>query len=131
MIARQTGGFQVRNSNGFQLDRIMEDQSGYYLIGYRPTEETFNRKFHHIKAKVKRSGMTVRTRFGFFGISEEEAERTRPTPQDTTNLALLSPFGSQDLELDLDAFFANSNNEGSIVRSFVYLNAANLTFTPG
>jgi VWFA-related protein len=131
MIAKQTGGFQVRNSNGFQLDRIMEDQSGYYLIGYRPTEETFNRKFHHIKAKVKRSGMNVRTRFGFFGVSEEEAERARPTPQDNTNLALLSPFGAQDLELDVDAFFANSKDEGSIVRSFVYLNATNLTFTPG
>ena len=130
MISKQTGGFPVRNSNSFQLDRIMEDQSGYYLIGYRPTDETFNRKFHHIKAKVKRSGMTVRTRFGFFGISEEDAERSRPKPQDTTNLALLSPFGSQDLELDVDAFFANSKNEGSIVRSFVYINASNLTFTP-
>ena len=129
MIARQTGGYQVRNSNGFQLDRIMEDQGGYYLIGYRPTDETFNRKFHHIKAKVKRSGMTVRTRFGFFGISEEDAERARPKPQDTTNLALLSPFGSQDLELDMSSLFANSSG-GSIVRSFVYLNATNLTFTP-
>ncbi|HEX6729338.1 MAG TPA: VWA domain-containing protein, partial [Pyrinomonadaceae bacterium] len=67
LISRQTGGFQVRNSNSFELDRIMEDQNGYYLIGYRPTTETFNRKFHHIKAKVKRSGMTVRTRFGFLG----------------------------------------------------------------
>ena len=130
MIAAQTGGFQIRNSNNFQLDRILEDQSGYYLIGYRPTEETFNRKFHHIKAKVKRSGMTVRTRFGFFGLTEEEAERARATPQDTTNLALMSPFGSQDLELDVNAFFANSKNEGSIVRSFVHVNATNLTFTP-
>ena len=130
MIAKQTGGFQVRNSNGFQLDRIMEDQSGYYLIGYRPTDETFNRQFHHISAKVKRGGMTVRTRFGFFGVSEEEAERAQPTQQDTTNLALISPFGAQDLEVDVNAFFANSQNEGSIVRSFVYLNAANLTFTP-
>ena len=130
MIAAQTGGFQIRNSNNFQLDRILEDQSGYYLIGYRPTDETFNRKFHHIKAKVKRSGMTVRTRFGFFGVTEEEAERARPTPRDVTNLALISPFGSQDLELDVNAFFANSKNEGSIVRSFVHLNASDLTFTP-
>ena len=44
-LAKQTGGFQVRNSNNFDLNRIAEDQTGYYLIGYRPTEETFNRKF--------------------------------------------------------------------------------------
>jgi VWFA-related protein len=128
-IARQTGGFQVRNSNGFQLDRILDDQSGYYLIGYRPTDETFNRQFHQIKAKVKRSGMTLRTRYGFYGVSEDEANRTRPSFKDQTNLALLSPFAAQDLEIGLSSFFANGKREGATIRSFVYLNPANLTFT--
>lgn len=128
-IARQTGGFQVRNSNSFQLDRIIEDQSGYYLLGYRPTQETFNRQFHHIKAKVKRSGMTLRTRAGFFGVTEEEANSGRPVIRDSTNLALLSPFGAQDLELDLNSFFANGKSDGSIIRSFIYLNPANLSYT--
>ena len=129
-LARQTGGFQVHNSNDFQLDRIVEDQSGYYLIGYRPTDETFNRQFHQIKAKVKRSGMTLRTRFGFYGVSEEEANRSRLTPRDQITLALISPFGAQDLEVDLNAFFANSKTEGSTIRSFIYLNPANLSFVP-
>ena len=128
-IAQRTGGFQVRNSNGFQLDRIFEDQGGYYLLGYRPTEQTFNRQFHQIKAKVKRSGMTVRTRAGFFGVTEEEANSGRPVIKDSTNLALLSPFGAQDLEFNLDAFFANGKSDGSIIRSFIYLNPANLSFT--
>jgi VWFA-related protein len=127
-LARQTGGFQVTNSNGFQLDRIMEDQSGYYLIGYRPTEETFNRKFHHITAKVKRSGMTLRTRYGFFGVTEEEARNARPFLKNETNLALLSPFGAQDLEVGLNSFFADGKTEGSTIRSFLYLNPATLTF---
>lgn len=127
-IAQRTGGFQVRNSNGFQLDRILEDQSGYYLLGYRPTEETFNRKFHNIKAKVKRSGMTLRTRYGFFGVTEEEANGGRPTIKDQTTLALLSPFGTQDIEVYQNSFFANPKADGSVIRSFVYLNPANLTF---
>jgi len=127
-IAQRTGGFQVRNSNGFQLDRIYEDQGGYYLLGYRPTEETFNRKFHQIKAKVKRSGMTLRTRAGFFGVSEEEANSGRPVIKDPINLALLSPFGAQDLEFAMNSFFANGKNDGSMIRSFIYLNAADLSF---
>jgi VWFA-related protein len=127
-IAQRTGGFQVRNSNGFQLDRILEDQSGYYLLGYRPTEETFNRKFHNIKAKVKRSGMTVRTRYGFFGVTEEEANGGRPAIKDQITLALLSPFGTQDIEVYQNSFFANPKAGGSVIRSFVYLNPANLTF---
>jgi VWFA-related protein len=134
LVSRQTGGFQTRYSNDY-FDRILKDQSGYYLIGYRPTGETFNRTFHHITARVKQSGLTVRTRAGFLGVTEEEAARARPTVETQTNLALLSPFGAQDIELQLSAFFVNSKSEGgkkegSLVRSFVYVNANNLTFTP-
>jgi len=129
-LAKQTGGFLVRNSNDFGLDRIVEDQSGYYLLGYRPTEETFNRQFHQIKAKVKRSGMTIRTRFGFYGVSEQEANRGRLSAQDATTLALISPFAAQDLEVEVNSFFANGHTNGSIIRSFIYLNPANLSFVP-
>jgi len=130
LIARQTGGFQIRNSNYYEFDRIMEDQSGYYLIGYRPTDETFDRKFHHIKAKVKRSGMSLRTRFGFFGVTEEEVARAKPTTKDLTNLALASPFVAQDIEVDMTSFFVEDTSGGAVVRSFVYIDAKNLTFTP-
>lgn len=128
LISRQTGGFQVRNSNSFDLPRILEDQNGYYLIGYRPTNETFNRKFHHIKAKVKRSGMTVRTRFGFFGVSEEEVGPTQLLNPKSTNVALVSPFGAQDIEVNLNSFFTHDKAIGSLVRSFVYVDAKGLKF---
>jgi VWFA-related protein len=130
LLARQTGGFQVRNSNDFQLDRIMEDQSGYYLLGYRPTDETFNKRFHHIKAKIKKSGMSVRTRFGFYGVSEEDVSLRLPSPAQMTNLALMSPFGAQNLEFELASFFTNDQAQGSLVRSFIYLDANDLTFKP-
>ena len=130
LIAKQTGGFQIRNSNSYRLEEIVEDQSGYYLLGYRPTDETFNRRFHHIKAKVKRSGMTLRTRFGFFGVSEEEANRKRRIASDSTNLALVSPFAAQDINVEISSVFANDKMNGSTVRSFVYLDAKDLTFTP-
>ena len=131
LIAKQTGGFQIHNSNNYEFNRIMEDQSGYYLLGYRPTEETFNRSFHHIKAKVKRSGMSLRTRYGFFGVTEEDAERTkRPSTQDLTNLALASPFTAQDIEVDMTSFFVDDTAGNALVRSFVHIDTKNLTFTP-
>src|SRR6266480_6188596 len=108
LLARETGGFMVQNSNDYRLNRIMEDQQGYYLLGYRPTEETFNRHFHHIKARVKRSGLSLRTRKGFYGISEDDAKLAQRTPIDKTNLALISPFGAHDVEVELTSFFANS-----------------------
>jgi VWFA-related protein len=128
MIAKQTGGFLIRNSNNFELDRILEDQTGYYLIGYRPTDETFNRQFHHIKAKVKKSGMTLRTRYGFFGLSKDEANKTKLIPKDRVTLAMMSPFGTQDLPVDLTALFTNERS-GSVIRTLVSVNPKDISFT--
>ncbi|HEY6806662.1 MAG TPA: VWA domain-containing protein [Pyrinomonadaceae bacterium] len=128
LIAKETGGFLIRNSNDFQLDKILEDQSGYYLIGYRPLEETFNRQFHHIKARVKKSGYTLRTRFGFMGINDEATEKEKRSPRDKVTVALMSPFGAQDLQLDLTALFTNEES-GSVVRTLASVNPKDLTFT--
>src|SRR5687768_4089793 len=79
MIAKETGGFLVHDQNEFQLDKILDEQGGYYLIGYRPSTETFNKRFRKLKARVKKDGFEVRTRSGFFGISEEEAKQLKQT----------------------------------------------------
>ena len=130
LITKQTGGFLVVNSNSYQFDRILEDQSAYYLLGYRPNEQTFNRRFHHIKAKVKGSGLTLRTRFGFYGVTEEEAKRLKPSVRDSTNLALASPFDVQDIEVDLTAFFVDDKTSGPVIRSFVHIDPKDLSLTP-
>lgn len=129
MMARQTGGFLVYNSNDFGIERVMEDQRGYYLLGYRPSEQTFNRRFHQIKARVKQRGLTLRTREGFFGITEDEARPPDLASGDQMRLALMTPFGGSDINLRLTTFFANEAPSGSLLRSFIYLNARDLTFT--
>ncbi len=65
-LARQTGGFPIRNTNDLSagIKRVLEDQKGYYLIGYRPDESTFEdatgrRKFHKITLKLKRPGLNI------------------------------------------------------------------------
>ena len=129
MIARQTGGFLIRNSNDLGIQRVMDDQRGYYLIGYRPSDQTFNRRFHQIKATVKRKGFTVRTRAGFYGVTEDEARSPELTPRDELSRALMSPFGSNEITVRLTAFFANDATAGALLRSFLYLGARDLTFT--
>jgi VWFA-related protein len=74
-VAGETGGFAVINSNDLArgVERIMTDQMGYYLIGYEPEDETLgpssHRRFHKVKIKVKRKGLKVRTRSGFYGVA--------------------------------------------------------------
>jgi VWFA-related protein len=126
LIARQTGGFMVRNSNDFGLKQIAEDQNGYYLLAYRPNEQTFNRQFHHIKLSIKRKGFTVRTRNGFLGLREVD----KPQPLTTTgqlSKALISPFGANDITVRLTTMFTNFET-GSLLRSLLYINARDLVF---
>jgi len=128
LIAKQTGGFLVKNSNDFELKRVMTDQEGYYLIGFRPHEETFDRKFHHLKANLKRKGMTVRTRKGFYGYTDEQFHPRELSPADQMKMALVSPFGANDVTVRLTTFFVDQAPEGTRLRSFVWLDPHELTF---
>ena len=128
ILSKDTGGFLIRNSNDFQLNRIMDDQQGYYLLGYRPNTDTFNRHFHHISAKVKRSGLSIRTRKGFYGFTEDDANRLGQTQTNKTDVALISPFRAHDIAIDLATVFAKDPALGLLLRSFLYIDAKSLTF---
>ncbi len=128
VLAKETGGFVVRNKNDFGLDRIFEDQSGYYLIGYRPASTTFDRRFHTIQARLKRDGFTVRTRAGFYGITEAEAQAGQPVLNDRLTRALVSPFAVNDVPMRLTIFFVNDPSRGSLLRLFLVFEAKHLTF---
>jgi len=129
VLAKETGGFVVHNTNDFGLQQIFEDQSGFYLIGYRPASTTFDRRFHTIQAHLKRDGFTVRTRAGFYGVTEEEARAARSSLSDSLNRALVSPFVINDIPIRLTTFFANDPSRGSMLRLFLVMDAKNLTFT--
>jgi VWFA-related protein len=134
-LAKQTGGFNIRNTNDLNagIRRVVEDQSGYYLIGYRPEESTFDartgqRRFHKINVKVKRPGLEVRSRTGFYGISDERAVTVRRTRDEQLIGALISPFNSNAIDLRLTSLFGNDQRSGSFVRSLLYIDAGDMTF---
>ena len=137
-LAQQTGGMFIRNNNDLNagIRRVIQDQEGYYLIGYRPDESTFDRAsgrrtFHRLSLKVTRPGkFNVRLRNGFFGVTDEEAVDTTRTPAQRISSALTSPFGSAGVHLRLTSLFANDPKVGSIVRSMIHVKASDLTFTP-
>src|SRR6185295_2162433 len=119
-LSAETGGIAILNSNDLNrgIKQILDDQQGYYLIGYRPDEATFatvagKSKFHHLKLTIKRTGnYEVRTRNSFYGRSEEvRAEKLAPGKQ--LEEALTSPFSSSGIQLKLTSIFANSSTAGS------------------
>jgi hypothetical protein len=101
LLAKHTGGLMISNSNDLDLDRVLDDQTGYYVLGYRPSGETFNRGFHHIKVRVSGSGLTLRTREGFYGLSNNDVSQINGTTRDQMSAALASPFGAEQIEVHM------------------------------
>jgi VWFA-related protein len=131
MLAETTGGFFVQNTNNLNLglDRVMEDQKGYYLIGYRPGEETFDRKFHRVTARLKsRHELNVRTREGFYGLTDDEAQPVKRTAVDRFQLALMSPFGASDIDVRLRPLFTSLPGLGPVLRSRLHIKTQDLSF---
>ena len=116
---------------------MLEDQRGYYLIGYRPEGSTFDeksgrRKFHHLSLKVTRPGKyNVRMRNGFFGIIDEETKPAERTAAQRLLAAISPPFGSSDVHLQLTSLFANDAANGSFMRSLLHIDMRDLTFKDG
>jgi VWFA-related protein len=130
-LSRQTGGFLIKNSNDLArgVRRIVEDQKGYYLLGYRPEGLTFNRRYHNFAVKVKRPGLSVRTRTGFYGVRDDE---TRPAVRRTRDEQLLgaltSPFAAAGVRLRLTAIFGNTEQGGSFMTSLMHIDGGDVKF---
>jgi VWFA-related protein len=135
-LAERTGGIAIQNNNDLSagMKRVIEDQKGYYLIGYRPDESTFDRAtgrhiFHKLDLKVLRPGkFKIRIRSGFFGVSDDEARPAPVTSQQQISKALSSPFGSAGVHVRLTSLFGNEPKLGSLMRSMMHVDAADLTF---
>lgn len=135
-LAQQTGGFFIRNTNDIAggVRRVLRDQEGYYLIGYRPDAATFDavnaRRFNRIAVKVKRPGLRVRTRTGFLGVTDENATPVAPrTREAQITEALTSPFSKSGVELRLTSLFTNDPKAGSYLHSLLHIGGRDLQFT--
>ena len=69
-LADGTGGILIGNTNdltgGFK--RIDQDMRNYYMLSYVPKNDRFDGKFRTISVKVKRGGMEVAARKGYFAV---------------------------------------------------------------
>jgi VWFA-related protein len=77
-MADETGGFIVRNTNDLAgwLNRISTESRSYYLLGYHPTGAKAG--FRKIDLKVKRPGVRVRARKGYYSTGPESREAQSP-----------------------------------------------------
>ena len=92
-LAGETDGRAIVSQNDLEkgLRQVVRDSSAYYLLGYNSSQPRADGKFHEIKVKVKRPGVQVRARKGYWALTEEEMARSttsRPSAPTAVTKAL-------------------------------------------
>ncbi len=69
-LARDTGGFLVRDTNDLQsaFRRIGQDMRFHYVLTYAPSNQQFDGGFREIDVRVRRPGARVFARRGYFAV---------------------------------------------------------------
>jgi len=79
-LADSTGGFLVANTNQIEqpMRRVMEDVREHYEIAYSPTSTNLDGHFRKIEVRLKRPGLKLQTRKGYFALPDTGGEPIRP-----------------------------------------------------
>ena len=69
-LSDETGGVLIGNTNDLTggLKRIDQDMRNYYMLSYVPKNDKFDGKFRPIAVKVKRGGVDVASRKGYYAV---------------------------------------------------------------
>ena len=138
VLSEETGGFAAVNRNDYRdvFGRIIQDNSGYYLLGYYSSDARRDGRFRKLEVRLKRPGLTVRARRGYVAAkgkapSTDAANKATspalkealdsPIPISGLGISLFAaplkgaaPNGSVALTLEIDGrhlTFANENGQ--------------------
>ena len=89
-LAENTDGRAIVNRNDITMGmkQIVRDTSAYYLLGYTSSQTPSDGKFHEIRVRVKRSGLQVRARKGYWAMTREETARALAPPKPRVSSAV-------------------------------------------
>jgi VWFA-related protein len=123
-MSDETGGFAVVNRNDFTnaFQRIVDDNSSYYMLGYYSSNDRRDGRFRKIEVRLKnRPGLVVRARKGYVaprGRAPETKAATKDGPSPELKEVLESPVPLPGLPLAVTAkVFKGPAQKGSVVIS--------------
>ena len=123
-MSDETGGFAVVNRNDFStaFQRIVDDNSSYYMLGYYSSNERRDGRFRKIEVRLKdRPGLVVRARKGYVaprGRAPETKAAAKEGASPELKEALESPLPLPALPLAVTAsVFKGPAAKGSVVIS--------------
>jgi VWFA-related protein len=117
-MAADTGGFTIKNRNDVEsgFRRIVAETRNYYLLGYSPPAGKPDDKFRKIQVKVKRPGLEVRSRKGYYP-SSARPDAPGADPREATAqvaAALRSPLDQSGIPLRMSTFVFGEAAPGKV-----------------
>ncbi|MGH9143692.1 MAG: VWA domain-containing protein [Vicinamibacterales bacterium] len=111
-MAEDTGGraFFDSNSFGAVFDRVVNDTSAYYVLGYTSTNPARDGRFRRIRVRLKRTDLKLEYRSGYYA-PRDFAHSTRDDREQQLQDQLLSDLSSTDLSAYVStAYFRLADN---------------------
>ncbi len=135
VLSDETGGFAAVNQNDFAtaFQRIVDDNSAYYVMGYYSTNDRRDGRFRKIEVKLNnKPGLAVRARKGYVaprGRAPEAKPTTANSASPELRDAIESPLPLPGLPLGMTAVvFKGPAPKGSVVISTL-VNGSSLPFS--
>lgn len=96
ILADNTDGRAIVNRNDLAagMRQITRDSSAYYLIGYNSSQAPADGKFHEIRVRVKRPGVQVRARKGYWALNAVETARALAPPKEAPPSAVTTALSA-------------------------------------
>jgi VWFA-related protein len=118
-LAEQSGGMALVNMNdlGPALDRMVADTSSYYLLGYHSTNNRTDGKFRRNQVMVRRGGVRVVHRNGYFAARQTPRAEPQLQPGRASVVAHLQelarsplPVSAMPLRVSATPFLSTDKN---------------------
>ena len=150
-LAADTGGKATFNTNALEpgLTRALKETSVYYLLAWKPEEQTHHAsKFRRLEVKVvSKPNLSVQVRRGFFD-REPETSTTKVTKEKTPKTAkeadkdpvesaeaalrrvMLAPYPSREIPVSLSLSYLNTPTRGPMLTAVMQVPNEFFSFRP-
>ena len=127
----QTGGFLISETNDLKggMKRIDEDLRTFYILTYAPKDQAADGRFRRIEVKLKRGGMSVQSRKGYYAI---KASYSSPVMEYETAALAIAESGrrQQDLKVRASAASFPEPSRAGLVAALAEVAMSSLKFQP-
>jgi VWFA-related protein len=119
-LSSDTGGKAFFDSNDFSpaFERIQQDTSAYYVIGFRSTNTKRDGTYRRLTVRVKRAGLKLEYRPGYYAPADFQ-HSTREDRERELEEELASDLPATDVEVYLQAYYFRDDNGSGAGRFYV------------